>query len=136
MFLGIFLKIHYVMVIKKLSMKFIQCDYGSNHAINSHTCPFRPLFYSQDICRIFLNTSFKKTSKFSKYYYVRCIFFKNLKYVNKKKSKIVLLVSKLILSCFYATFKQWLQEVKSPYTYFSLIRLIPNFYDIYIMYSQ
>ncbi len=43
---------------------------------------------------------------------------------------------KKILSCFYVAFKQWLQEVKNPYTYFSLIRLIPNFYDMYIMYSQ
>jgi len=43
---------------------------------------------------------------------------------------------KIVLSCFYATFKHWLQEVKSPYTYFSLIRLIPNIYDLYIMYSQ
>jgi len=40
---------------------------------------------------------------------------------------------KTILSCFYATFKQWLQEVKSPYTYFSLIKLISNFYDMYII---
>ncbi len=45
-------------------------------------------------------------------------------------------MSKLFLSCFYATFKQWLQEVKNPYTYFSFIRLITNFYDMYIMYSQ
>jgi hypothetical protein len=28
------------------------------------------------------------------------------------------------------------QKVKSLYTYFSLIRLIPEFYDMYIMYSQ
>jgi hypothetical protein len=48
----------------------------------------------------------------------------------------MLLMSKLFLSCFYATFKQWLQEVKNPYTYFSFIRLITNFYDMYIMYSQ
>jgi hypothetical protein len=48
----------------------------------------------------------------------------------------VFLVSKLLLSCFYATFKQWLQEDKSLYTYFSLIGLISNFYDMYIMYSQ
>ncbi len=47
-------------------------------------------------------------------------------------------ILKLCFQCqnyFYATFKQ-LQEVKSPYTYFSLNRLIPNFYDMYIMYSQ
>jgi hypothetical protein len=37
---------------------------------------------------------------------------------------------------FYATFKQWLQEVKNPYMYFSLIRLITNFYNMYITYSQ
>ncbi len=46
MFLGTLLKIHYIMAIQKLSMKFIQCDYGSNHAIKSHTCPLKPLFYS------------------------------------------------------------------------------------------
>jgi hypothetical protein len=50
--------------------------------------------------------------------------------------KIVLLVSKLSLSCFYVAFKQWLQEVKSLYMYFSFIKLIPNFYDMYIMYSK
>ncbi len=43
---------------------------------------------------------------------------------------------KTTLTFFYATFKQWLQEVKSPFVYFSLIILIPNFYDMYIMYSQ
>jgi len=48
----------------------------------------------------------------------------------------MLLVSKLFLNYFYASFKQWLQEVISPYTYFSLIRLILIFYDMYIMYSQ
>jgi len=58
------------------------------------------------------------------------------KYVIKKYFQIVLLVSKLLLSCFYATLKQWLQEVKSLYIYFSFIKLIPNFYDMYIMYSQ
>ncbi len=42
---------------------------------------------------------------------------------------------KTTLSCFYAAFKQWLQEVKSPYTYFSFIILIPNFYDMCVMYS-
>ncbi len=45
-------------------------------------------------------------------------------------------MSKLVLNYFYAAFKQWLQEVFNPYTYFSPIRLIPNFYDMYIMYSQ
>jgi len=35
---------------------------------------------------------------------------------------------KTTLNYFYATFKQWKQEVKSPYMYFSLIRLIPNFF--------
>jgi hypothetical protein len=45
-------------------------------------------------------------------------------------------MSKLFLNYFYATFKQWLQEVKSLYTYSSLIRLIPNFYDMCIMYLQ
>jgi len=58
------------------------------------------------------------------------------KYVIKKYFQIVLLVSKLLLSCFYATLKQWLQEVKSLYIYFSFIKLIQNFYDMYIMYSQ
>jgi hypothetical protein len=68
---------------------------------------------------------------------LRCIFFKILKYVMLKKYfQIVLSMSKLFLKCFYATFKQWLQGVKSPYMYFSLIILIPNFYYMYIMYSQ
>ncbi len=43
---------------------------------------------------------------------------------------------KIVLNYFNVTFKHWLQEVKSPYTYFSFIRLIPNSYDMYIMYSQ
>ncbi len=50
--------------------------------------------------------------------------------------QIVLLMPKLLLNYFYVAFKQWLQKVKSSYTYFSLIRLIPNFYDMHIMYSQ
>jgi len=45
-------------------------------------------------------------------------------------------MSKLLLSYFYVAFKQWLQKVKSPYMYFSLIKLIQNFYDMYIIYSQ
>jgi hypothetical protein len=53
-----------------------------------------------------------------------------------KKIQIVFLVSKLFLNYFYVAFKQWLQEIKCFYAYFSLIRLIPNFYDTYIMYSQ
>jgi hypothetical protein len=65
-----------------------------------------------------------------------CILKNIKKYVIKKYFQIVFLMSKLFLSCFYAAFKQWLQEVKSPYTYFSFIRLIPNFHDMYIMYSQ
>jgi hypothetical protein len=80
--------------------------------------------------------SFKEHFKnliFSYYYYVKVYIFKIPKYAIKN---IVLLVSKLLLNYFYATFKQWLQKVKSPYTYFSLIRLIPNFCDMYIMYSQ
>ncbi len=43
---------------------------------------------------------------------------------------------KTTLNYFYATFKQWSQEVKSPYMSFSFIKCIPNFYDMYIMYSQ
>jgi len=35
-------------------------------------------------------------------------------------------IIKTTLSYFYATFKQWKQEVESPYMYFSLIRLIPK----------
>ncbi len=35
--------------------------------------------------------------------------------------------AKIALNYFYATFKQWLQKVKSPYTYSSLIKLIPKF---------
>jgi hypothetical protein len=57
------------------------------------------------------------------------------KYVIKKNSNCVFNV-KIALNCFYATFKQWLQEVKSPYTSFSFIILIPNFYGMYIMYSR
>jgi hypothetical protein len=45
------------------------------------------------------------------------------------------LVLNLFLSYFYAAFKQWLQELKSSYTYFSFIKLIPDFYDMYMMYS-
>ncbi len=45
-------------------------------------------------------------------------------------------VLKLLLNCFYPTFKKWLQEFEKLYTYLSLIRLSPNFYDMYIMYSQ
>jgi hypothetical protein len=53
--------------------------------------------------------------------------FKNIqKYVIKKYFQIVLLMSKLLLNYFYTTFKEWL-KVKSPYTYFSLIRLIQFF---------
>jgi hypothetical protein len=58
------------------------------------------------------------------------------KYVIKKYFQIVFLMSKLILNYFYVIFKQWLQDVQSPYMYFSLIRLIPIFYDMYINYSQ
>jgi hypothetical protein len=57
---------------------------------------------------------------------LRCILKKIPKYVIKNYFQIVLLMLKL----FYATFQKWLQEVKNPYTYFSLIRLIPNFYDM------
>jgi len=46
----------------------------------------------------------------------------------------MLLMSKLLLSYFYVTFKQWLQEVKIPY--FSFIRLNPIFYNMYIAYSK
>jgi hypothetical protein len=63
---------------------------------------------------------------------LRCI----LRSMSLKYFQIVLLVLKLLLSCFYATFKQWSQKAKNPYTYFSLNRLIPNVYDMYIMYSQ
>jgi hypothetical protein len=65
-----------------------------------------------------------------------CLLKKIPKYVIKKYFQIVFLMSKLFLSYFYVVFKQWLQVVQSPYMYFSLIRLIPIFYDIYIMYSQ
>jgi hypothetical protein len=50
--------------------------------------------------------------------------------------KIVHLVSKLLLNYFYVVFKEWSEKVKSHYMYFSFIRLIPNFYDMYKMYSQ
>ncbi len=58
------------------------------------------------------------------------------KYVIKNYFQIVLLMSKLLLNYFYVAFKQWLYDVKSPCMYFSLIKLIPIFYDMYIMYSQ
>jgi hypothetical protein len=61
---------------------------------------------------------------FLKIIMLRCIFKNIPKYVIKKYFQIVFLVSKLFLSCFYATL------------YFSFIKLIPNFYDIYIIYSQ
>jgi len=67
---------------------------------------------------------------------LKCILKNIQKYVTKKYFQIVLLESKLFLNYFYVVFKQWLQEVKSLYTYFSLIRLIPNFYDMYMMYSK
>jgi hypothetical protein len=67
---------------------------------------------------------------------LKCILKNIQKYVTKKYFQIVLLESKLFLNYFYVVFKQWLQEVKRPYTYFSLIRLIPNFYDMYMMYSK
>jgi len=67
---------------------------------------------------------------------LRCILKNIPKYVIKKYFQIVLLLSKLLLNHFYATFKQWLQEIKFFYMHFSFIRLISNFYDMYIMYSQ
>jgi len=67
---------------------------------------------------------------------LRCILKNIKKYVIKKYFQIVLFNVKTILNYFYAVFKLWLQEVKSPCTYFSLIRLIPYFYEMYIMYSQ
>ncbi len=85
------------------------------------------------------NTSFKKGSKILKSFFntimLRCVF-KKSQNMSLNFFQIVLLMLKLLLSCFYATFKQWLQEVKNSYTYFSLIRLIANFYDMYIMYSK
>jgi hypothetical protein len=39
-------------------------------------------------------------------------------------------IIKTIFNLFYVAFKQWLQEMKSPYTYFSLIKLIVNLYDM------
>jgi fumarate reductase subunit C len=44
------------------------------------------------------------------------------KYVIKKYFQIFLLVSKLLLNYFEASFKQWLQSLKNPFIYFSLIR--------------
>jgi hypothetical protein len=49
---------------------------------------------------------------------LRCILQNIPKYVIKKYFQFFTLVSKLLLSYFYATFKQWLQEIKSLYTYF------------------
>jgi hypothetical protein len=48
----------------------------------------------------------------------------------------MLLMPKLLLSYLYTTFKQWLQEIKSLYMYFSFIKLNSNFYNMYIIYSQ
>jgi hypothetical protein len=67
---------------------------------------------------------------------LKCILKKTQNMSLKKYFQIVLLVLKLFLSCFYVAFKRCLQEVKNPYKYFSFIILIPNFYDMYIMYSQ
>jgi len=58
-----------------------------------------------------------------------------LRYIYLKIQKYVI---NFFSNCAFSVkidFKQWLQEVKSPYTYFSLIRLILNLYDMYIMYS-
>jgi hypothetical protein len=74
------------------------------------------------------NISFKKILIKKYYYYVKVYILKIHKYVAFSV--------KIVLSCFYATFKQWLQEVESPYMYFSLIKWIPNFYDLHIMYSK
>jgi hypothetical protein len=49
-----------------------------------------------------------------------------------KYFQIVHLVSKLLLNYFLTM----VTEVKSLYMYFSLIKLIPIFYGMYIMYSQ
>jgi hypothetical protein len=67
---------------------------------------------------------------------LRCILKNIPKYIIKKYFQIVFLVSKFLLSCFYTSFKYWLQGVKSHYMYFSPVRLIPNFYDMYVMYLQ
>jgi hypothetical protein len=49
---------------------------------------------------------------------LRCILIKNIpKYIIKKYFQMVFLVSKLLLNWFSVVFKQWLQEVKSPYIY-------------------
>jgi hypothetical protein len=66
---------------------------------------------------------------------LRCIL-KNIQKISLKIFSNCAFSVKTILNYFYVVFKQGLQEVKSPYMYFSLIRLIPNFYDMYIMYSK
>jgi hypothetical protein len=42
---------------------------------------------------------------------LRCILKNIPKYVIKKYFQIVILMSKLLLDCFYASFKQWLEKV-------------------------
>jgi hypothetical protein len=63
---------------------------------------------------------------------LRGIFLKSQKYVINVFSNCafnVKIIFKLLCN-FYAALKYWLQEVKSPYTYFSCVILIPNFYDV------
>jgi len=60
---------------------------------------------------------------------LRCIFKKIQKHVIKKYFQIVLLISKIFLNNGY-------KFLKVLIAYFLLIKLLPNFYDMYIMYSQ
>jgi hypothetical protein len=60
---------------------------------------------------------------------LRCILQNIPKYVIKKYFQFFTLVSKLLLSYFYATFKQWLQEIKSLYTYFHSL----NWFQIFMI---
>ncbi len=60
---------------------------------------------------------------------LRCIFFKIPKYFIKKYFQIMPSMSKLFLNSGY-------KSLKMKINYFSFIILIPNSYDMYIMYSK
>jgi len=92
------------------------CMVGSNHTIQSHMCPLKPLFYFYKIFRIFLICLSKEHWIFKFFFntiMLRCILKSIPKYIIKKYFQIVLLVSKLLLSCIHVAFKQRLQEVKN-----------------------
>jgi hypothetical protein len=69
-----------------------------------------------------------KRKKKSWYYYVKV-------YIKKISKYFIIIFSNCVFSV-KTTFKQWLQVFKSVNWIFLLIKLIPNFYDMYIMYSK